>query len=81
MKNIVVIIAGSGQPHDLAIEPGTTARDILGKLGLNGYVLSKDAGQHTFGENENIYPEVDDGEKLYAASKTDVGQTTVRTEL
>lgn len=73
MKNVVVIVAGSGQHHDLAIEPGTNARDILEQVGLSGYVLSKDAGQHTFGEIENVYVAVDDGEKLYAAAKADVG--------
>jgi len=74
MKNVVVIIAGSGQHHDLTIEAGTTARDILQQIGLQGYVLSKDAGQHTFGETENVYAAVDDGEKLHAAAKTDVGR-------
>jgi len=73
LKAIVVIAAGSGDHHDLAIEPGTTASDVLEQLGLNGFTLSKDQGQHVFGANENIYTEVDDGEKLYAASKTDVG--------
>ncbi len=74
MKNIVVIVAGSGQHHDLTIEAGTTARDILQQVGLQGYVLSKDAGQHAFGETENVYAAVDDGEKLHAATKTDVGR-------
>ena len=74
MKNVVVVVAGSGQHHDLAIEAGTTTRDILQQVGLQGYVLSKDAGQHPFGESENIYAAVDDGEKLYAAAKTDVGR-------
>ena len=73
MKAVVVIVAGSGQAHDLSIQPGTTASDILKQVGLQGYVLSKDRGQHIFGEKENVYPEVDDGEKLFAASKTDVG--------
>ena len=73
MKNIVVIIAGTGQAHDLTVQPGTTAGDILGQLSLNGYNLAKDQGRHIFGETENIYPEVQDGEKLHAISKTDVG--------
>ncbi len=77
MKNVVVIVAGTGQMHDLTIQPGTSARDILTQLGLQGYVLSKDRGQHPFGETENVYPEVDDGEKLYAAAKTDVGRANL----
>jgi len=73
MKNVVVITAGTGNHTDLTIEPGTTAKDILNQLNLSGYILSKDSGQHTFGENENVYANVDDGEKLHAVSKTDVG--------
>lgn len=74
MKGIVVVLAGTGQAHDLSIQPGTSARDVLNQLGLQGYVLSKDRGEHPFGESENIYTEVDDGEKLFAAAKTDVGR-------
>lgn len=74
MKNIVVQMAGSDQYHDLTIEAGTTARDVLQQLGLQGYVLSKDNGQHTFGDTENVYASVDDGEKMHAAAKTDVGR-------
>jgi hypothetical protein len=77
MKQIVVIVAGTGQPRDLRIEPGTTARDILSELGLQDYVLSKDSAQHPFGANENVYTEVDDGEKIYAAPKADVGRAAV----
>jgi len=74
VKSIVVITAGTGNHTDLSIEPGTTANDILKQLNLNGYVLSKDSGQHVFGASENVYANVDDGEKLHAASKTDVGK-------
>ena len=73
MKSIVVITAGTGNHNDLTIEAGTTAQDILKQLNLSGYVLSKDSGQYVFGESENVYANVDDGEKLHAASKTDVG--------
>lgn len=73
MKSVVVITAGNGEHHDLEIAPGTTSADVLGQLNLDGFVLSKDNGAYVFGSNENIYTEVDDGEKLHAASKTDVG--------
>ena len=76
MKSIVVITAGTGNHSDLTIEAGTTASDILKQLNLTGYVLSKDSGQHVFGESENVYANVDDGEKLHVASKTDVGINT-----
>jgi len=75
MKNVLVTVAGSGDHHDLAIEPGTTAKEILKQTGLLGYVLSKENGKYPFGETENVYTEVDDGEKLFAATKADVGLT------
>ncbi len=73
MKSIVVITAGSGNHSDLEIEPATTSSDILNQLNYSGYVLSKDAGNHVFGDNENVYASIEDGEKLHAASKADVG--------
>lgn len=73
VKHIVVIVAGTGKARDLDIEAGTTARDILTDLGLQDYVLSRDSGQDVFGENENVYTAIQDGEKLYASTRTDVG--------
>lgn len=75
MKQVVIVIAGSGRSHDVTIEPGTTPEDIFRDLGIGeDFVLSKDNGAHIFGISENIYPEVADGEKLHAASRTDVGR-------
>lgn len=73
MKQIVVIVAGTGQHHDLSVEPGTAARDILRQVNLPDYVLSKDNGNFVFGADENIYPKIADGEKLAATARTDVG--------
>ena len=73
MKHLVVIVSGTGQPHDLEIQPGTTAGDVLKQIGLTGYVLQKN-GENPFGETENIYPRVEDGEKLYANSPATVGR-------
>jgi len=74
MKRIAVIVVGSGQIHDLTINPGTTAREILREIGLEDYNLSKQNESHPFGLDENVYVEVQDGEKLNAATKVDVGQ-------
>lgn len=73
MKNITVIVAGTGQHHDLAIEPGTTASDILRQINLAGYRLTRNNGQFAIDPNENLYPILTDGEKLAATAKTDVG--------
>jgi hypothetical protein len=76
MKNIVVVMVGTDQHHDLAIEPGTTARDILRQIGAENFVLYKDAGQRSLNNTENVYPLVQDGEKLFAGPSTKVADET-----
>jgi hypothetical protein len=73
MKNIVIVLAGTEgkkEYKDVQILPGTKARDVLGKLGLNGFQLSKpDGGMFAF--NDDLYPAVVDGQKVFA-TKADV---------
>ncbi len=76
MKRIAVIVVSSGQIHDLTINPGTTAREILREIGLEDYNLSRQNEPHPFGLDENVYTVVQDGEKLNAATKVDVGLIT-----
>lgn len=76
MKNIVVVMVGSNQHHDLAIEPGTTARDILREVGAENFILFKDDGQRTLNPNDNVYQLVTDGEKLFAGPKSQVADET-----
>jgi len=73
-KNIAIIVAGAqGQEiKDLAIKPGTTARDVLQTLGLDRYVISKGDGK-VFGPRDNVYEQVENGEKLYATTEAEVG--------
>ena len=73
MKNIAIKVGASQDlPIDVSIEPGTTSSDILDHIkenkgiNLTGFGLSKEDGSNQFGDNENIYPKVEDGEKLYA---------------
>ena len=73
MKNIAIKVGATQDPPiDVSIEAGTTSADILDHIketkgiNLNGYSLSKEDGKNQFGNNENIYPKVEDGEKLYA---------------
>ena len=73
MKNIAIKVGASeDHPIDVSIEPGTTSSDILDHIketndvNLTGYGLSKEDGSNQFGNNDNIYPKVEDGEKLYA---------------
>ncbi|MGZ5506541.1 MAG: hypothetical protein ACXWJX_14155 [Limisphaerales bacterium] len=72
-KRITAVIAESGAYHDLQIAPGTTARDIRGQLGLSdSYLISKRGGQ-PFGDDENIYGAIADGEKLLLSTPVEVG--------
>ena len=74
-KRIAVKIAGTEQePLDVILKPGTVASEILDQLNLPGYLLSKSAGSRQFfGEDEVVYPQVTDGDKLYATTPADVG--------
>jgi len=59
---------------DIAIQPGSTAREILTQLGLQGYLLSLGpASNRFFGEDENVYTAVVDGDKMYATTPASVG--------
>jgi hypothetical protein len=74
MKHITVIPAAGGQHTDLAIEPGTTPRDIRRQLNLDDrFILTSGRGAEAFADDENIYPQVPDGAKLYASTPVEVG--------
>jgi hypothetical protein len=74
-KRIAVKIAGSErEPLDLTIKPGTTAADILTQLNLQGYLLTTGPNSsHFYGDDELVYPNVTDGDKLWATTPADVG--------
>ena len=73
-KDLTIVVAASGEKKDITIEPGTTAADILQQTDLQGYTLSKDGDSSTFfTPNQNIYEEVEDGQKIWASTKPDVG--------
>jgi len=73
VKNLSVVVAGSGQIRDVAIEPGTTAGDVLHQLTLQDYLLSKGPNEPFFAAAESIYDKVKDGEKVFASTKAEVG--------
>jgi hypothetical protein len=73
MKRIIVALAGSegrSEYKDVQILPGTRSRDVLEKLGLSGFQLSRPEGG-AFGFNDDFYQAVVDGQKVYA-TKADV---------
>jgi hypothetical protein len=75
MKRIAIKVAGSEGPlRDITIKPGTTANDIISQLDLEGYLLSTGPNSRQFfGDDEVIYPLIEEGAKLYATTPADVG--------
>lgn len=75
MKRLSVVIAGSGQIRDVEIQPGTTAGDVLQQLSIPDYLLSKGPNEPFFASREAIFDKVDDGSKIFASTKAEVGVT------
>lgn len=75
MKTIAIKVAGTeADPIDTTIYPGTTVAEVLGQYNLQGYLLSTGPDSHRFCcDEENLYPLVADGDKLYATAKAVVG--------
>ncbi len=73
-KRLAVKVASTdGEPHDITIEPGTTAYDICHQLNLYGYKLSLGPSHPPFADTEVVYPHVNDGAKLFAITNAMVG--------
>jgi hypothetical protein len=75
MKKVCVSIVGSGQLHEITIQPGTTAGDILRDLNLPDYLLSRSPSADFFAATESIYEKIADGQKIFASTKATVGRT------
>ncbi len=73
MKKLSVVIAGTGQIRDVEIRSGTSAGDILHQLNIADYLLSKGPNEPFFAAAESIYDKVNDGEKVFASTKAEVG--------
>lgn len=72
-KNIIISIAGTDGKRefkDVQILPATKPRDVLSKLNLNGFQLSRPEGG-AFDFNDDLYQAVADGQKVFA-TPTDV---------
>jgi len=74
VKKLSVVVAGTGQIRDVEIKPGTTAGDILNQLGLTDYLLSRGPNEPFFASAESVYDKVNDGEKIFASTKAEVGE-------
>jgi hypothetical protein len=71
MKRLSVKIARSErEPLDITIKPGSTAREVLAELNLEGYVLSllpnPDQFLDFFEDEEELYSKLTNGDRLCA---------------
>jgi hypothetical protein len=71
MKRLSVKIARSErEPLDITIKPGSTAREVLAELNLEGYVLSllpnPDQFLNFFEDEEELYSKLTNGDRLCA---------------
>ena len=57
---------------DITLEPGTTVGEALEAVGLTGYVVRTKSGD-ILDARDNLYTRIQDGEKLFAAPRMDVG--------
>jgi hypothetical protein len=74
MKTVAIKVAGTeSEPLDIQIQPGQTAGEVLGQLGLQGYILSFPNSSRFFGNEEVLYTAVVDGDKLTATTPAQVG--------
>jgi hypothetical protein len=74
MKHLAVKVLGTeSDPLDIQIQPGQTAGEVLGQLGLSGYMLSFPNSTKFFANEEPIYASVVDGDKLVATTPAQVG--------
>ena len=82
-KNISVVKPGSGGENgarevtDVTIQPGHTGSSVIESLGFNTeehkYVLTKVGGK-AINMNADLFPQVENNEKLFATTESVVGQ-------
>lgn len=77
MKNISVVIPGADESadiHDLQVEPGTTAADVLAAIGKDGgaWQLQRkgaDGSFQTIAARDDVHALATEGEKLFSVPK------------
>ena len=76
LKRIIVkFVGGDKEPQEVFVAPGTTTADLLRELNLdaNNYSVGRGQADTTFGADEALYPQLDDGGLVYASSLVDAG--------
>lgn len=76
-KTISIKMVGAGRPiENRRIEAGTTTRDVLASLSLEGggFQLSDSTGSRIYGMADNLYAAVEDGALLMCSALVDAGE-------
>jgi hypothetical protein len=74
MKEILIKVQGNDEAgFEVPLQPGQTSGEVLEGLGLHGYILSYPNSTKFFGNEEVLYPNVVDGDKLVATTPARVG--------
>jgi len=72
-KNVLVLVAGTNRELKAEVHSPTTAKDLLKKIGVKGH-LKKYGEALPFADNEDIYPRIENGEKLVATPDMPVAE-------
>ena len=77
-KNISIVKPGAGEnaqseAYDIAIQPGHTGQQVMERLTLKDFVLTKGDGK-AINMSEDLFPLVENGEKLFATTPATVGR-------
>lgn len=75
VKRVTIkFVGGQRASETIALQPGNTAGDVLQELGLDhNFTISPDGSNTTFGRDETVYGEVEDGDVLFVTSVVDAG--------
>ena len=73
MKTVTVNLPGTRDWEEVEVAPGATPMDILAQLDLGSdFRLAMWGDPTSFGDTENVYQAIQDGEKLQAVSVAEV---------
>lgn len=73
---LVKFHAGTRPPQEVLVSQETTTRDLLNALTLapEHFVIYRDSLDTTFGVEEELYPQMIDGDLVFASTKVDAGE-------
>ena len=78
-KNITIVKPGSGEgvdteAYDIKIQQGVTCQQALQSVGVAGdCFLTKGDGNDTINPSDDLYPLVENGEKLFVTTSAEFG--------